>query len=192
MSPHLPVTPDEIAASALDAAKAGAAIVHLHARTPEDGRPTQEPRLFEQFLPRIKGASNVVVNLTTGGSQTMTVQERLQPALQLSPELASLNMGTINFGLYEMIPRYPSWRWDWEPGQSHLIFRAHEEAEEIVVIAAGGEPFVLDAERFGAVLLEQIQRDVVEDGEIFWGVAGADAGLILVRRDIQHPISRPF
>jgi uncharacterized protein (DUF849 family) len=115
MSPHLPVSPEQIADSAVAAANAGAAIVHLHAREPRDGRPTQDPARFRAFLPQIAAASDVVVNLTTGGSQTMTVEERLQPALQLKPEVASLNMGTMNFGLYEMLPRYASWKWEWEP-----------------------------------------------------------------------------
>jgi len=114
MSPHLPVTPDEIADAAIGAAKAGAAIVHLHARMPEDGRPTQDPGMFKRFLPKIKAASDVVVNLTTGGAPTMSVEERLQPALQLRPEVASLNMGSMNFGLYEMIPRYKEWKHGWE------------------------------------------------------------------------------
>jgi uncharacterized protein (DUF849 family) len=115
MSPHLPITPDQIAESAIGAATAGAAIVHLHARDPRDGRPTQDPELFRQFLPKIRAASDVIVNITTGGSQTMTVEERMQPALQLAPELASLNMGTMNFGLYEMLPRQKSWQHEWEP-----------------------------------------------------------------------------
>jgi uncharacterized protein (DUF849 family) len=115
MSPHLPITPEQIAESAIGAARAGAAIVHLHARDPRDGRPKQDPDLFKQFLPRIAAACDVVVNITTGGSQTMTVEERLQPALQLKPELASLNMGTMNFGLYEMLPRQKSWQHEWEP-----------------------------------------------------------------------------
>src|SRR5262245_53494552 len=106
MSPHLPVTPDEIAEAALGAAKAGASIVHLHARVAQDGRPTQDPEIFRQFLPQIKAAADVVINITTGGAPTMTVEERLQPALRLKPEVASLNMGSMNFGLYEMIPRY--------------------------------------------------------------------------------------
>ena len=114
MSPHLPIAPDEIAESAISAANAGAAIVHLHARSPHDGRPTQDPEVFRRFLPQIKAASDVVVNLTTGGAQTMTIEERLQPALRLQPEVASLNMGTMNFGLYEMLPRHQAWRWDWE------------------------------------------------------------------------------
>jgi len=114
MSPHLPVTPDEIAEGAIGAAKAGAAIVHLHARNPKDGRPTQDPEAFRQFLPKIKAASDVVINITTGGAPTMGVEERLQPALKLKPEVASLNMGSMNFGLYEMIPRYKEWKYDWE------------------------------------------------------------------------------
>jgi len=115
MSPHLPITPEQIAESAIGAARAGAAIVHLHARDPHDGRPTQDPDLFRRFLPAIAAACDVVVNITTGGSQTMTVEHRLQPALQLQPELASLNMGTMNFGLYEMLPRQKSWQHEWEP-----------------------------------------------------------------------------
>ena len=114
MSPHLPITPEEIAAGAIGAAEAGAAIVHLHAREPADGRPTQDPKMFMRFLPAIRKASNVVVNLTTGGAPTMSVEERLQPALQLKPEVASLNMGSMNFGLYEMIPRTKTWKHDWE------------------------------------------------------------------------------
>lgn len=114
MSPYLPITPDEIAEAAIGAANAGASIVHLHARMTNDGRPTQDPAVFREFLPAIKAASPVVINITTGGAPTMTVEERLQPALQLQPEIASLNMGSMNFGLYEMIPRYPEWKHDWE------------------------------------------------------------------------------
>jgi uncharacterized protein (DUF849 family) len=114
MSPYLPVTPDEITASAIGAAEAGAAIVHLHARDPVDGRPSQDPALFRQFVPRIKAASDVVINITTGGAPTMSVEERLQPALQLRPEVASLNMGSMNFGLYEMLGRFKEFKHDWE------------------------------------------------------------------------------
>lgn len=114
MSPHLPVTPDEISEAALAAAAAGAAIVHLHARNPEDGRPDQTPEAFMRFLPRIKAESDVVINITTGGAPTMTVEERLQPALKLKPEVASLNLGSMNFGLYEMLDRYSDFRHAWE------------------------------------------------------------------------------
>jgi uncharacterized protein (DUF849 family) len=114
MSPHLPISPDEIAEAAVGAAQAGAAIVHLHARMPEDGRPTQDPDVFRRFLPLIKGSCDVVINLTTGGAPTMTVDERLQPALKLKPEVASLNMGSMNFGLYEMLGRYKEFKHEWE------------------------------------------------------------------------------
>src|SRR5688572_14933666 len=114
MSPHLPVTPAEIARGAIGAAQAGAAIVHLHARNPKDGSPSQDPALFHEFLPQIAVASDVVINLTTGGAATMTTEERLQPALQLKPEVASLNMGSMNFGLYEMLGRYKDFKYDWE------------------------------------------------------------------------------
>ncbi|MFA7665729.1 MAG: 3-keto-5-aminohexanoate cleavage protein [Burkholderiaceae bacterium] len=127
MSPYLPVSADEIADAAIGAAEAGAAIVHLHARDPKDGRPSQDPELFRAFLPKIKAASKVVINLTTGGAPTMGVEERLQPALQLEPEVASLNMGSMNFGLYEMLNRYKSFKHDWEQpylaNSDDLIFR---------------------------------------------------------------------
>jgi uncharacterized protein (DUF849 family) len=127
MSPHLPVTPAEIAKAAIGAAQAGAAIVHLHARNPKDGSPSQDPALFHEFLPQISVASDVVINLTTGGAATMTVEERLQPALQLKPEVASLNMGSMNFGLYEMLGRYKEFKHDWEKpylaGSDERIFK---------------------------------------------------------------------
>jgi uncharacterized protein (DUF849 family) len=114
MSPYLPVTPDEIAEAAIGAAQAGAAIVHLHARNPKDGSPTQDPALFREFAPKIRAASDVVLNFTTGGAPTMSIEERLQPALKLKPEVASLNMGSMNFGLYEMLGRYKDFKHDWE------------------------------------------------------------------------------
>lgn len=127
MSPYLPVTPRQIEEAALGAADAGAAIVHLHARDPVTGRPTQDPAVFREFLPRIRERSNVVVNITTGGSPTMAVNERLQPALQFAPEVASLNMGSMNFGLYEMLDRYKEFKHDWEQpylkNSDDLIFR---------------------------------------------------------------------
>ncbi len=118
MSPYLPVTPDEIAGAALGAAQAGAAILHLHARDPVNGRPTQDPEVFARFLPRIKAGTDAVVNITTGGSPHMTVAERLQPALRFKPEVASLNMGSMNFGLYPMLERFRDFRHPWE--REHL------------------------------------------------------------------------
>ena len=127
MSPHLPVTPDEIAQSALAAADAGAAIVHLHARNPVDGRPDQTPDAFEPFLRVIKQRSDVVVNLTTGGSPFMPIEERLRPATVWRPEVASLNMGSMNFGLFPMLRRYKQFTHAWEAemleASRDLVFR---------------------------------------------------------------------
>jgi len=127
MSPHLPVTAAEIADSALGAADAGAAIVHLHARDPIDGRPDQRPEAFEPFLRVIKQASDVVVNITTGGSPYMSVEERLRPAAVWKPEVASLNMGSMNFGFFTMLKRYKTFKHEWEPamleGSHDLVFR---------------------------------------------------------------------
>ncbi|MEN9755336.1 MAG: hypothetical protein RLZ07_1718 [Pseudomonadota bacterium] len=127
MSPHLPVTPEEIAQSAIEAAEAGAAIVHLHARNPETGRPDQSPEAFGKFLSTIRAASNVVINLTTGGAPSMTVAERVQPAAHFKPELASLNMGSMNFGLFPMLGRFQEFKHEWEPivleNSRDLVFR---------------------------------------------------------------------
>ena len=114
MSPHLPVTPEEIADAAIGAAEAGAAIVHLHARDPITGKPDQSPEAFARFLPHIKQATNAVVNLTTGGAPYMTVQERVKPAETFKPEVASLNMGSMNFGLFPMLKRFKNFKHDWE------------------------------------------------------------------------------
>jgi len=127
MSPHLPVTPDEIAQSAIEAAEAGAAIVHLHARNPDNGRPDQSPEAFGKFLSKIRARSNVVINLTTGGAPSMTVAERVQPAAHFKPELASLNMGSMNFGLFPMLGRFHEFKHEWEPivleNSRDLVFR---------------------------------------------------------------------
>jgi uncharacterized protein (DUF849 family) len=118
MSPALPVTPGQIAAAALEAAAAGAAIVHLHVRDPEDGHPVQDPALFKEVLAIVKDSSDVIINLTTGGSPHMTVDERIRPAVELAPELASLNMGSMNFGLFPMLDRFSSFQHEWE--RAHL------------------------------------------------------------------------
>lgn len=127
MSPHLPITPAQIADEAVAAVQAGAAIVHLHARDPVDGRPVQTPAAFLAFVPQIKERCDGVINITTGGAPTMTVQERMQPALVLKPEVASLNMGSMNFGLFPMLGRYREFQHDWEQryleGTKDLVFK---------------------------------------------------------------------
>ncbi len=127
MSAHLPITADEIAEASIAACEAGAAIIHLHARDPVTGKPDQRPVAFEPFLKQIKARSKAIINLTTGGSPYMTVQERMQPAKVLKPEVASMNMGTMNFGLFPMLNRYKEFKFDWEKpyleGSKDLIFR---------------------------------------------------------------------
>ncbi len=115
MSPHLPITPSEIAEGAIAAAEAGATILHLHARDPQDGRPTPDPAVFMEFLPRIKQSTDAVINITTGGGHGMTVEERLAAPMRTQPEMCSLNMGSMNFGLYPILDRFKEWKYDWEP-----------------------------------------------------------------------------
>jgi uncharacterized protein (DUF849 family) len=123
----LPVTPDQIAAAAIEAAQAGASIVHLHARDPATGRPTQDPEIYRPFLSKIHAGCDVVINITTGGSPILTLEDRLRPAAEFKPEIASLNMGSMNFGMYEMLQRFKEFRFDWErpylAGSDYLVFR---------------------------------------------------------------------
>ncbi|PJG46370.1 3-keto-5-aminohexanoate cleavage protein [Sphingobium sp. LB126] len=114
MSDALPITPEEIAAQAIEAAEAGAAILHLHARVPEDGRPTGDPDIYQRFLPTIKQATDAVVNITTGGAATMSVQERLAAAARFQPEMCSLNMGSLNFAFFPAAKRISAWKYPWE------------------------------------------------------------------------------
>lgn len=115
MSPHLPVTADQITEQSIGAAEAGAAILHLHARDPNTGRPSQDPELFMDFLPRIKQATGAVLNITTGGGLGMTLEQRMAPAKRIRAEVASLNMGSMNFGAWELAGRRQEWKHDWEP-----------------------------------------------------------------------------
>lgn len=127
MSPYLPLTPEEIARQAIDAAEAGAAILHLHARDPEDGRPSADPEVFAQFLPEIKASTNAVINITSGGSTKMTLEDRLAPPLRFKPEMASLNMGSMNFSIHPAAAKIKEWKHDWEKpyieGTEDVIFR---------------------------------------------------------------------
>src|SRR5215510_1418705 len=115
MSPHLPITPDDIAQASIEAAEAGAAIIHLHARNPETGQPDPRPELFQQFMPQIASACDAVINVSTGGGLGMTREERLRAAVATSPEMASLNVGSLNFGIFPMLEKYTQWKHDWEP-----------------------------------------------------------------------------
>lgn len=127
MSDALPITPEQIAHQAVDASKAGAAILHLHARDPQTGQPTPDPAVFMQFLPQIKQNCDSIINITTGGGLMMSVEERLAAPLQASPEMCSLNMGSMNFALHPLAARYKNWKHDWEEpylrGTKDSIFR---------------------------------------------------------------------
>ncbi|MCQ0093584.1 3-keto-5-aminohexanoate cleavage protein [Roseovarius sp. M141] len=127
MSPYLPITADQITEQSIAAAEAGAAILHLHARDPKDGRPSASPEHFNAFLPRIKQNCDAVLNLTTGGSATMTLEQRLAAPMQAEPEMCSLNMGSMNFALYPAAERITEWKYDWErpflENSDDLIFR---------------------------------------------------------------------
>ncbi|RYY14718.1 MAG: 3-keto-5-aminohexanoate cleavage protein, partial [Alphaproteobacteria bacterium] len=114
MSDYLPLTPEQIAAHSIEAAQAGAAIIHLHARHPADGRPTPDPEIYRQFVPAIAAATDAVVNITTGGSTQMTIAERLAYPLQAGPEMCSLNMGSMNFSIHGVASRIPNWKHEWE------------------------------------------------------------------------------
>ncbi len=141
MSPHLPITPEEIADAAVGAAEAGAALVHVHARNPKTGQPDQSPEAFEPFLKVIKQRTSAVINITTGGAPTMLVEERLQPCAYFKPEVASLNMGSMNFGLYPMLERTKDFKFDWEKpyleGSHDRIFKnTFKDIENILTTCA--------------------------------------------------------
>jgi uncharacterized protein (DUF849 family) len=126
-SPHLPITAEQIAREAIEAAEAGASILHLHARDEQDGRPVGDPNAFQRFLPEINRKTDAVINITTGGGQNMTVEDRIQAALRFKPEMCSLNMGSMNFGLYPVLEKRQDWKHAWEPqyleGSRDFIFR---------------------------------------------------------------------
>lgn len=127
MTPYLPITPEQIAREGIAAADAGASVLHLHARNPADGRPSADPALFMDFLARIKGKSSAIANITTGGSALMSLDERLAGAKLASPEMCSLNLGSMNFGLFGAASRYDDWKFDWEKpfleGSRDLVFK---------------------------------------------------------------------
>lgn len=143
MSPYLPVTPREIADQAVEAAQAGAAILHLHARDPKTGLPSADPALFEEIVGRIRERCDAVLNLSTGGSSRMTLDERLAAARLIRPQMCSLNMGSMNFGLFPLAARYREWKHDWEPGfleaTRAVIFKNSFEDIETILSDLGGE-----------------------------------------------------
>ena len=185
MSPHLPVTPEEIADAAVEAADAGAAIVHLHARDPQTGQPDQRPEAFTPFLGVIKQRSNVVINITTGGAPTMLVEERVKPAAAFKPEVASLNMGSMNFGLYPMLNRFKDFRHDWErpylEGSRERIFKnTFTDIEYILTTCAeNGTRFEIECYDIGHLytLAHFVDRGLIQPPRFVQSVFGLLGGI---------------
>jgi len=194
MTPYLPITPDEIASEAIAAAEAGAAILHLHARDPETGRPDQSPEGFAAFLPRVKQGTNAVVNITTGGSPYMSVQERVAPAAQYQPEVASLNMGSMNFGLYPMLKRFKDFKYDWEKehleGSRDLVFRNSFQDIEYVLETCYGNGTRFEFECYDTSHLYNLahfaDRGLVKAPFFVQSVFGLLGGIGGHPEDVQH------
>ena len=194
MSPHLPITSEEIITDSLAAAEAGAAILHLHARNPEDGRPDQTPEGFSPFLSRIKQSSDAVINITTGGSPYMTVAERVAPAANHKPELASLNMGSMNFGLYPMLKRYKTFKFDWErehlEGSKDLVFRNSFKDIEYVLETCYGNGTRFEFECYDISHLYNLahfaDRGLVKAPFFVQSVFGLLGGIGTHHEDVMH------
>ena len=194
MSPHLPITPEEIITDSLAAAEAGAAILHLHARNSEDGRPDQTPEGFSPFLARIKQSSDAVINITTGGSPYMTVAERVAPAAYHKPELASLNMGSMNFGLYPMLNRYKTFKFDWErehlEGSKDLVFRNSFKDIEYVLATCYGNGTRFEFECYDIAHLYNLahfaDRGLVKAPFFVQSVFGLLGGIGAHHEDVMH------
>jgi uncharacterized protein (DUF849 family) len=194
MSPHLPVTPQEIADAAIGAAEAGAAIVHLHARNPVTGQPDQNPEAFAPFLGVIKQRSNCVVNITTGGAPTMAIEERLRPAATFKPEVASLNMGSMNFGLYPMLNRFKEFKHDWErpylEGSRDRIFQnTFADIEHILTSCAeNGTRFEVECYDIGHLytLAHFADRGVIKPPFFVQSVFGILGGIGPHPEDVAH------
>jgi uncharacterized protein (DUF849 family) len=194
MSPHLPITSQEIADAAIEAAEAGAAIVHLHARDPKTGKPDQSPEAFAPFLKVIKQRSNCVVNITTGGAPTMTVEERVRPAATFKPEVASLNMGSMNFGLFPMLNRFKDFKHDWErpylEGSYERIFKnTFADIEYILTTCAGnGTRFEIECYDIGHLytLAYFLERGLVKPPLFVQSVFGILGGIGTHPEDVAH------
>jgi len=194
MSPHLPITPSEIADAAIGAAEAGAAIVHLHARDPRDGRPDQSPEAFAPFLKIIKQRTSAIVNITTGGAATMSIEERVRPAATFKPEVASLNMGSMNFGLYPMLSRYKSFKYDWEKpyleGSRDRIFKnTFADIEYILTTCAeNGTRFEIECYDIGHLytLAHFADRGIVKPPFFVQSVFGILGGIGPHPEDVMH------
>ena len=193
-TPHLPITPAQIAENAVGAAEAGAAIVHLHARDPETGRPTPDPEVFAEFLPEIAARCDVVINITTGGGHGMTVEERTQAARRFKPELCSLNMGSMNFGLFPVLDRVSEFEHPWEreylENSRDFIFRnTYADVEAIVgLLGAEGTRFEFECYDVGHLynLANFVERGVVEPPLFVQTILGILGGIGPEPENLMH------
>jgi uncharacterized protein (DUF849 family) len=194
MSPYLPVTPDQITEASVGAAKAGAAILHLHARNLKTGKPDQSPAAFAAFLPRIKQATDAVVNLTSGGAPYMRIEERIQPAITFKPEVASLNMGSMNFALFPMLERFKEFRHAWEgdylESSRDLVFRnTFKDVEYALRTCAGnGTRFEFECYDVGHLynLAHFLDRGLVQQPLFIQTVFGILGGIGTHPEDVVH------
>jgi uncharacterized protein (DUF849 family) len=194
MSPHIPITASEIADAAIGAAEAGAAVVHLHARNPQDGRPDQSPEAFAPFLKVIKQRTSAVINITTGGAPTMLVEERVGPAAHFKPEVASLNMGTMNFGLYPMLARQKEFKYDWEKpyleGSRERVFKnTFADIEYILTTCANnGTRFEIECYDIGHLytLAHFLDRGILKPPMLVQSVFGILGGIGGHPEDVMH------
>ena len=194
MSPYLPITPDEIVADALKAAEAGAAILHLHARNPETGQPDQTPEAFAPFLPRIKQATSAVINITSGGSPYRKVEERVLPAATFKPEVASLNMGSMNFGLFHLLDKYKEFKHPWEKthleNTRDLVFRNTFKDIEYILTTCydNGTRFEFECYDIGHLynLAHFLERGLVKPPLFVQSVFGLLGGIGPHPEDVMH------
>ncbi len=194
MSPYLPITPDQIASEAIAAAEAGASILHLHARDPETGRPDQTVEAFGRFLPRVKQGTDAVINITSGGSPYMKVEERVLPASTYKPEVASLNMGSMNFGLYHLLDKYKDFKFDWErphlEATRDLVFRNTFKDIEFILRTCSGNGTRFEFECYDIAHLYNLahfaDRGVVEPPFFVQSVFGLLGGIGTHPEDVLH------
>ncbi|MDT3687561.1 MAG: 3-keto-5-aminohexanoate cleavage protein [Pseudorhodoplanes sp.] len=194
MSPHLPITADEIVKDALAAAEAGAAVLHLHARDEKTGRPDQTPEAFARFLPRIKQQTNAVINITSGGSPYMKVEERVLPAATFKPEVASLNMGSMNFGLFHLLDKYKDFKFEWEKqhleNTRDLVFRnTFKDIEYILKTCYGNDTrFEFECYDIGHLynLKHFLDRGLVKPPLFIQSVFGLLGGIGPHPEDVMH------
>ncbi len=194
MSPHLPITPDEIIANSLAAAEAGASVIHLHARNPDNGRPDQTPDAFGRFLSRIKQQTNAAINITTGGSPFMKVEERVLPAATYKPEVASLNMGSINFALFHLLDRYKEFKYDWEKpfleSTRDLVFRNSFKDIEYILTTCANNNTRFEFECYDIAHLYNLRhfldRGLVKPPLFIQSVFGILGGIGVHPEDVLH------